>query len=401
MLSPASFDTERPHMPLSFELDFDDLATPLEGENPSGENLQTTEEGRAVRSALRDLREEARRIERRADEGDSSEGGWPAARSIWRDLRDKAIDVLKTRSRDLDLMAMCIEALARTDGFAGLAAGFTMAGTMIEANWSTLYPAPDPEDGLADEATIIEERSLPLQRLVGIDSEGLLIPAILHIPLTHGRADEQYALCHWRSSRDLVNEQSEEKINLAIERGAVSPAQFEQVVSSTPVADITVIYKDITHAAEVWEALSELVSSVSEGQASLPAGQIRDLFEESVAAIKTFAPGAIPQPPSAEAGAADDGDPAADGVAEEGGSSAGGGSPGTREDAFRRLESIAAFFEKHDPHSLIAAQIRNIVRLGRLPRDEYYRQLLRDEGALSLLFRAAGMDAEGGEIASG
>ena len=59
-------------MPLSFELDLDALATPLEGEHPSGENLQNSEEGRAVRSALRDLREEARRIERRADEGDSS-----------------------------------------------------------------------------------------------------------------------------------------------------------------------------------------------------------------------------------------------------------------------------------------------------------------------------------------
>lgn len=386
-------------MPLSFELDLDALATPLEGEHPSGENLQNSEEGRAVRSALRDLREEARRIERRADEGDSSEGGWPAARSIWRELRDKAIDVLMKRSRDLDVMAMCIEALARTDGFAGLATGFTMAGTMVESSWSTLYPAPDPEDGPADEATIIEERTFPLQRLVGIDSEGLLIPAILHISLAHGRADEQYALCHWRSSRDLVNEESEEKINLAIERGAVSPVQFEQAVSSTAVADITATYNDVTHAAEVWEALSEVVSSVSGGQTSLPAGQIRDLFEECVAAIKTFAPGAIPQPRSPEGDAVGDGEPTADGAVEEGGSS-GGASPGSREDAFRRLELLAAYFENHDPHSLVAAQIRSIVRLGRLPRDEYYRQLLRDESASSLLFRAAGMDAEGGESAS-
>lgn len=387
-------------MPLSFELDLDALATPLEGDNPSGENLQSSEEGRALRSALRDLREEARRIERRADEGDSSDGGWPAARSIWRDLRDQAIDVLTRRSRDLDVMAMCIEALARTDGFAGLAAGFTMAGTMVESSWSTLYPAPDPEDGPADEARIIEERTFPLQRLVGVDSEGLLIPAILHIPLAHGRADEQYALCHWRSSRDLVNEESQDKINLAIERGAVSPAQFEQAVSSTALAEITAIFTDLIHAAEVWEALSEVVSSASGGQALLPAGQIRDLFEECVAAIKTFAPGAIPQPFSPEGDADGAGEPIADGAGAEGGGAGGGSSPGSREDAFRRLELIAVFFENHDPHSLVAAQIRNIVRLGRLPRDEYYRQLLRDESALSLLFRAAGMDAEGGEYTS-
>jgi len=59
------------------------------------------------------------------------------------------------------------------------------------------------------------------------------------------------------------------------------------------------------------------------------------------------------------------------------------------------LESIAVFFERRDPHSLVSAQIRNVVRLGRLPREAYYRELLRDEAALAMLFRAAGMDGEG------
>jgi hypothetical protein len=63
------------------------------------------------------------------------------------------------------------------------------------------------------------------------------------------------------------------------------------------------------------------------------------------------------------------------------------------------LEAIADFFDRHDPHSLTAAQIRNVVRLGRLPREAFYRELLRDEAALALLFRAAGMDGDG--LASG
>jgi hypothetical protein len=41
------------------------------------------------------------------------------------------------------------------------------------------------------------------------------------------------------------------------------------------------------------------------------------------------------------------------------------------------------------------------VRLGRLPREAYYRELLRDEAALSLLFRAAGMDGDGGGYGDG
>jgi len=386
-------------VPLSADIDPDAFSYPISGDFPAGENLQVSEEGRAARSALRDLREEARRIERRADDGDTSEGGWPAARSVWIEVRDGGLDILKNRSRDLDIAAMIIEALARTDGFIGLAAGFAMARVMVESSWSDLFPIPDPEDGPADEEAIVEERTLPLQRLVGIDSEGLLVPAILHIPFTQSRSDEQYALCHWRSSRDLVREESEEKLKLAVERGAVSPAQFEQAVATTPLPHLKEVFLELSQAAEQWELLSNSVSSASGGAAVLPAGPIRDLFEECDAALRTFALAAIPAPEQADADMSDD---APDDAGTEGES--GGGRPGAptgRAEAFSQLDSIADFFERHDPHSLIGAQIRNVVRLGKLPREAYYRELLRDDAALSLLFRAAGMDGNGAGYGGG
>ena len=386
-------------MPLSVDIDPDIFSDPISGDFPAGENLQLSEEGRAARSALRDLREEARRIERRADDGDSSEGGWAAARSVWVEVRDGGLEILRNRSRDLDIAAMTIEALARTDGFIGLAAGFAMTRVMVESSWSDLFPIPDPEDGPADDEAVVEERTLPLQRLVGIDSEGLLIPAILHIPLTQSRSDEQYAICHWRSSRDLVNEQSEEKLKLAVERGAVSPAQFEQAVATTPLPHLKEVYLELGHAAEQWELLSSAVSTASGGAAVLPAGPIRDLFEECDAAIRTFAPAAIPAPEqtASDSGNATTEEAGADG--EGGGGRA--GAPTGRAEALSQLESIADYFERHDPHSLIGAQIRNVVRLGRLPREAYYRELLRDESALALLFRAAGMDGDSGGASGG
>ena len=381
-------------MPLSVDIDPDLFSSPISGDFPAGENLQLSEDGRAARAARRDLRDEARRIARRADDGDSSEGGWAAARSVWVDVRDRGLDILRNRSRDLDIAAMTIEALARTDGFVGLAAGFAMTQIMVESSWNDLFPIPDPEDGPAGDEAVVEERTLPLQRLVGIDSEGLLIPAILHIPLTQSRSDEQYAICHWRSSRDLVNEQSEEKLKLAVERGAVSPAQFEQAVATTPLPHLKEVYLELCQAAEQWELLSNAVSTASGGAAVLPAGPIRDLFEECDAAIRTFAPAAIPAP---EQTASDSGVAAADEAGADGEGGGGrAGAPTGRAEAFSQLESIADFFERHDPHSLIGAQIRNVVRLGRLPREAYYRELLRDESALSLLFRAAGMDGDGG-----
>ena len=386
-------------MPLSVDIDPDIFSYPISGDFPAGENLQISEEGRAARSAMRDLREEARRIERRADDGDSSEGGWAAARSVWVEVRDGGLEILRNRSRDLDIAAMTIEALARTDGFIGLAAGFAMTRVMVESSWSDLFPIPDPEDGPADDDAVVEERTLPLQRLVGMDSEGLLVPAILHIPLTQSRSDEQYAICHWRSSRDLVNEQSEEKLKLAVERGAVSPTQFEQAVATTPLPHLKEVYLELGYAAEQWELLSTSVSTASGGAAVLPAGPIRDLFEECDAAIRTFAPAAIPAPEqtASDSGNATTEEAGADG--EGGGGRA--GAPTGRAEALSQLESIADYFERHDPHSLIGAQIRNVVRLGRLPREAYYRELLRDESALALLFRAAGMDGDSGGASGG
>lgn len=376
-------------MPLSFEFDLDSLLSPISEESPAGINLLLSEDGRATRSALRDLREEARRIERRADEGDDSEGGWSSARSIWKDLRDQGLEVLRSQSKDLDIAALIVEALVRTDGFAGLEFGITVMGILVEGFWDDLYPVPDPEDGPVDENSVIEERTLPLQRLAGAESEGLLVPPILHVPMLVGRSDESYGLCHWRSSRELLGEESEEKIQLAVERGAVSPKQFDQVVSETNIDFIKEVYLDIQKSLKVWEEFSAVVGEKSAGVAVVPAGEIRGLLEECSDAIKVFAPSAIPQEVD-ESDTVDGGEADSESTAMEAGG--GGIHPVSREDAFQRLEKIADYFENHDPHSLVAAQLRNVIRLGRLSRSEYYKQLLRDESAREMLFLAAGME---------
>ena len=52
------------------------------------------------------------------------------------------------------------------------------------------------------------------------------------------------------------------------------------------------------------------------------------------------------------------------------------------------------------PHSLIAFQLRNVVRLGRMPPAEYYREVIPDGAALQSLFKFVGIqppaDANGG-----
>lgn len=227
---------------------------------------------------------------------------------------------------------------------------------------------------------------MPLSRLVGLDSEGLLVPAILHVPLTSDRSGGKYGLCHYRSSRELISETDADKIQLAVSRGATSPAQFSQSAQATPLDFLKGNYLDLTAAAAAWEALSKAVADASEGKAVVPASPLRSLFEECEVAMRVFAPQAIPE---SAAPAAD----ATDGTAATGdaGTDA-SGSPAGREEAFRQLEKIAAYFERHDPHSLLATQIRNVVRLGRLPLADYYKELIADGSALQTLFKFVGIE---------
>ena len=378
-----------------FSIDLELFRAPLSPESAVGVDLQGDEAGRARRSALRDLREEARRIERQADEGDATAGGWPAATGIWRQVRDDAVDILAHLSRDMSIASMLIEALSRTDGFAGLGLGFDAVRAMVETHWDQLFPAPDPEDGPITDEMRLEERSMPLVRLSGLDSEGLLVPAILRIPLTSDRSGEPLCLCHYKSSRDLANETDGEKIQLAVSRGATSPEQFTAAVRSTDTEFFRTLFSSLQAARASWEALSEAVDKASAGAAGLPAGPLRSLFEECDAAIRAFAPQAVPQDPAA-AGATEG---SADGAPAAGPAAFVAGDPvGDREAAFRQLEQIAGFFARNDPHSLIAFQLRNIVRLGRMAPAEYYREVIPDGAALQAMFKFVGIrqPADGG-----
>jgi hypothetical protein len=55
---------------------------------------------------------------------------------------------------------------------------------------------------------------------------------------------------------------------------------------------------------------------------------------------------------------------------------------------------VAEFFEKSDPHSLVAVQIRNIVRMAALPRDQYYRELIGDPAVLTSVGKFVGLSFE-------
>lgn len=363
----------------------DTLREPPASGGPAGVDLRADEPGRRVWMEIRQLRDEARRIERESDA--DSQVDRSAALQPWRTIATRCADVLRERSRDLAVAATLIEALARIDGFAGIADGCEAARLMVELQWSDLFPLPDPDDGPADAVTIATERALPLVRLAGDEAEGLLTPAILHVPLVDGRDGERFGLGHWRLSQTLRGEVDADKRAVAVERGCPLPETFEAAVAATPPEFLKTTFRDIARARDAWEALASEVAKASEDMAVVPTIPLRDLFTECEAAMLTVRPSLATTPSTP----ADQPEPPAgirEATAPSGGVAWGGGS---RDDVIRSVEFAAEFFEKLDPHSLIAAQLRNVVRMARLPREEYYRELVKDPAGLESLARMTGI----------
>lgn len=373
-------------------LDSEILRQPLSEGAAAGVDLRVDEAGRAAWTRVRELRDEARRIERDADNDPRLDRR--TAQPIWDKLAAACVDILTRQSHDLAVAATLTEALSRTCGFPGLAAGFDAARALVESHWADLYPVPDPEDGPADERTTAVERALPLVRLAGEESEGLLMPAILNVPLLDGRGGERFGLFHWRSSRELAGIEDPERLANAIERGATSPQLFEAAVASTDRRFLQEAFRGIVAAKDSWRQLADAVGTASGDLAAVPKLPIVDLLEECETALRTFAPAAIAEidaaaPPPERASGGDAGtSPHAASTPLQGLLVPGGAS---RHDVLEILDSVADYFERHDPHSLLAAQVRNVVRMARLPRPDYYRELILEEAGLKSLSRMAGL----------
>ena len=381
-------------MALSKPIDVERFRTPLSPEAPAGKNLRADPDGKRLFSTLKDLRAEARRIEKdaeigldtRSEKGALVEKGalaktWGSALPTWRDVRDQSLGILEGTSSDLWVVQFLIEALVRTDGFEGLAVGFDVARELVATRWADLFPIPDPEDGPVDPD---EERILPLAQLTGGENAGLLETAVMNVPLTGADPADGYGLGHYQLSKSLRNASSE-----ALEKASVTPEQFDKALAATPPERIRGWFVAAAAAAERLNALQAAVKAASQGRVEMPTGRLVNLLEEARDVAKHHAEGVVATVEAAGA-------PVGGGEASKGGDVASGApplakEPTTREDAIALLVRAAECFERSDPHSLVGAHIRHSVRLARMSREQFYRELLQEDATLRMLGRFVGL----------
>jgi type VI secretion system protein ImpA len=364
-------------------LSFDELLQPIPGERPAGEDLRADLSNSTAYYQIKDSRTAARNAERQG----ALEATISATEaSAWRPVLAQGLQLLRTRTKDLEIIAWTTEALARVHGFAGLRDGFQLATKIVEQFWDGVYPSPD-EDGL-------ETRVAPLTGLA-LPKQGTLITPIARIPITQGSTFPPLAT--WSCQQALEIERlSEDARDDRIKQGATSMDVVRTAVRETPVSFFVTLVQDLRECLEAWRTLGAALDERC-GSDSPPNTAVREALTAALDSVRLIASDVLPAESEEEvARGAGDAPLAAPSASQPGAPQAGGGkslsSIQSREDAFRALALVAKYFRTNEPHSPLSFLIERTMRWGQMPLPDLLAELIPDNGAREMYALLTGVN---------
>jgi type VI secretion system protein ImpA len=331
----------------------DDLLNPIEGPNPSGSNLRY--------DPVFDKIKEARREEDQPPPGMTERDRKLADNALVIKL---AIDVLTTKSKDLQIAAWLTEAWLKQKGFAGLKDGLGLCFGLIDKFWDTVYP--ELEDGDA------QTRGAPL----GFVGTKLEIPLKL-VPMVE---KVRYGLLDYQQSREMGYEdqaktdEAKKKRAALIKDGKLAPELFDKAFEETPKKfyaqgeqDLDACLKTLTELKKKCdEKFGDDGPAFGPLQSALDA--TRHLMHGFLQKKREKEPDPV-EPAAAAEGAGADGQGAADGGPVRTGvliSVEGSSEPPDRMDAIRKVAEAAAFLRQREPNSPASYLMLRGLRWGEL-----------------------------------
>lgn len=374
-------------MPSPDVLDLTKLLAPIPGDKPAGDDPRANASPTSLYYKVKDGRNAARQAERRMEGGEED-----PPTPDWKAVVTAGTKLLTETAKDLEVTAYMIEALCRTNGFAGLRDGFKLARGLVEQFWDGLYPIPD-EEGVATKVA-------PLTGLNGDDSEGTLIAPINRVPITDSGSLGRLTYSNYLqgvATGKIADPKAKEK---KIAGGAMHPELFQKAVDETPAPYYRAVFDDLTAALDEFAKLNQALDAKA-GPAAPPTSAVRTALENVLAAIKDVAKGKLavtqaPAPAAAGDQAAEDdgkGEPGSNGKADGDGKGEKLPSIRGREDALNAILQLAEYFRRTEPHSLVPFALEQSVRWARMALPELILELIPEEGPRKALFKQVGIRA--------
>ncbi len=332
--------------------------------------------------ALKDLRNEARLAEREALKAeDEQDAPLQVAHREWASLVELGAQALAGSTKDLEIGCWVCEGLVRTEGFPGLAYGLELLAGLVEQYWDAgLYPAEEEEG--------VEDRIAPLAGLLGRDGQGVLVQPVKMLPVSD-RSDLPLAAL-WTfelANAPIPSTQDPDTRERLVARQAEQLDSINIAIKTSSLAFLKEVHASALQALASLDRLMDALDSKTGvgrfgSQVSTPLQAIVELIEQKVGHLFTTESDA----------SGSDGDAV---VAAGGGSTGGGGGPVTsRNQALETVLHVADYFERHEPQSMIAHSLRDVVRRARMPLVDLLAELLPDDAQRSEFLQRAGIKSE-------
>ncbi|WP_348648342.1 type VI secretion system protein TssA [Rhizobium sp. BK491] len=332
------------------------MENPFDENVPCGDNIRNNTSLREIYYRIKDARNQARAAERGISPGENI-----SISPLWTDVSNLGLQIISSKSKDLEVLAWLAEAELRLRGFDGLRDVYHAIASLLDKHWEKFHSVG------ADD---IEERLAPLSGLNGIGGEGSIIQAIRLSPLVPGAKFGQLSLWDFQlSQRPNEVKRRDELSQAALEAGTAAMSSHLETVNGCIAA------------------FDRLVAVLNEhcGQMAPPSSNTHNVLQEAALALRSLA-----------------GIESSDAVAPMESQPEGGEQTQTsralsaeqissREEAFELLLAVARYFRRTEPHSPISMSIETMVRRGRMDFSELLAELLPEQQTRNAVLTAAGI----------
>lgn len=357
------------------ELDYSSIAAPFDGDAPTGVNLREDPSRIAHYRAIRDARSAARAEDRSAEtrviDGASrkAEEDVHQPSSRWQEVHDLCFAALATETKDIELLAWLSEAVARTKGLMALADVLDAMGSLVGTHFEALHSVDDET---------VADRVLPLSGLNGsLDSDGTLIRPLRLMSLAPNRIYGRLSLWEFEQARKSNN-------------GALL-ADFQQEFSNLDGSEFVAQRQAAETCIAIVQAMDTQLTEIC-GADAPSFSRVKDVLDDIRNALTELSVHVkLPQPIAAKA--ENEEGAAVNGAATPTAAVAAPGQIADREQAFRALLEIAAFFRRTEPHSTLPLAIETLVRRGRMDFLGLLGELIPDENQRREILTRAGIQS--------
>ena len=356
--------------------DLASLLKPISGPSPTGNDVRYAGDHDNIREA------------RRADDPALPQGVWrrEPKRADWAAVEALASETLTLRSKDLQVAAWLAEFWVERRGFAGLAPGLVLLRELCARYWNDLHSALEPDDASA--------RTAPFRWL----SERLAV-VVRELPVTSGPDERPYSAADRdRAQRlDTIRTRDPKAIERAEAAGAVTLANFESQLASTPDATLREVHSAVEAGMSELATLESVLDRNLGGDAP-GFGALRQALEDVAGLISTALrdrPGRLIGAARRLVGAASTKTPPARATAPVDDAAA-YSMPfiASREQAFQRIAEVVEFLAMNEPHSLVVPLLERALEWGAMPLDQLLQTLTVGHRSPSALFELLGLDGD-------